>query len=135
MGLSNLELAHARWGHLRGDQFRALEWMALRSWDLGKERHGDQPRQYWAGYRNLAYGLGLITEVESRKVDKPLTRSHKERVRRALNDLADRDAVTILRKGSGRETTLVALHLDLATVSVLRPSTDALDLSASEALS
>jgi hypothetical protein len=105
--------------------------MSLRAWDVGKERHGDPPREYWAGYRNLAYGLGLIADL---KEETTITRSQKERVRRALNGLEASHAITVLRQGSGRDTTRVALHLDLATVVTLRPSTEALDLSASEAL-
>src|SRR6187402_2323341 len=65
MGGRNVELAHERWGHLRGDQWRALEWMALKSWDEGRQRNGDPPRRFWAGYRSIAYGLGLIAHEDT----------------------------------------------------------------------
>jgi hypothetical protein len=118
MGAANLELAHKRWGHLRGDQWRALAWMALRAWDEGKQRNGDPARQFWAGYRNLAYGLGLTS-----KETVEITRPQQERIRRTLRALEACNAITVLEPGCGRDTTVVALHLALADVTPIRAET------------
>lgn len=114
MGAANLELAHKRWRALRGDQWRALAWMALRSWDEGKQRNGHPARHFWAGYPNLAFGMGL-TERE----DDELTDSQHDRVRRAVRALEARHAVTVVTPGRGRERAVIALHLELAEVTHL----------------
>lgn len=114
MGAANLELAHARWGHLRGDQWRALAWMALRSWDEGKQRNGDQARHFWAGQRSLAYGMGL-----TRGTDEELSEPNQERVRRTLRALEAHNSITVITPGKGRDAALIALHLELADVTHL----------------
>lgn len=114
MGAANLELAHARWGHLRGDQWRALAWMALRSWDEGKQRNGDQARHFWAGQRSLAYGMGL-----TRSADEELSEPNQERIRRTLRALEAHNSITVVTPGKGRDATLIALHLELAVVTHL----------------
>jgi hypothetical protein len=109
MGLQNVDLAHERWGRLRGDHWRALEWMALRSWDVGQERNGDLPRRYWGGHTLLGYGMGLI----ERKPGKPLslTKSQADRVRRAVRDLAKKHAITVIEEGRGQQHAVYELDL------------------------
>jgi len=119
MGGRNVELVHERWRTLRGDPFRALEWMALKSWDEGKQRGGDPARQFWAGYRSIAYGLGLIEHEDPVDEDDVLSHSHKERVRRAVQKLEEKEAITVVQKGRGRLRTVIDLHLELADVTHL----------------
>jgi len=110
MGLQNIELAHELWGHqLRGDHWRALEFMALRAWDAGQERNGDEPRRYWGGHTLLGYGMGLI----ERRPNAPLTltKSQAERVRRAVHALAKKGAIRIVEEGKGAQRAIYELRL------------------------
>jgi hypothetical protein len=111
MGRENVDLAHERWGsELHGGLFRALAWMALRSWDIGQERNGDLPRRYWGGHPLLAFGMGLVE-----KRDATLTKSQAERVRRAVRDLAKKGAITVVHAGYGQQHAVYELQLDLTT--------------------
>lgn len=108
MGLQNVDLVHEQWGHLRGDSFRALEWMALRAWDAGQERAGDSPRRYWGGHQLLAFGMGLIA-----KRDTPLNHSNAERVRRTVRTLAKDHAIAVLEQGKGKQHAVYELQFRL----------------------
>lgn len=106
MGLQNVDLVHEQWGHLRGDSFRALEWMALRAWDAGQERNGDPARRYWGGHQLLAFGMGLIE-----KRDASLNRSNAERVRRTVRKLAEKHAaLTVITEGKGTQHAVYELQ-------------------------
>lgn len=109
MGAQNVDLVHEQWGSLRGDLWRALEWMALRSWDTGQERNGDPARHYWGGHQLLAFGMGLIPTRSSH-----LNKSNAERVRRTIRGLAKEHAITVIHEGKGQQHAVYELHLGLA---------------------
>lgn len=118
--MQNVDLAHERWGRdLKGQEFRALEWMALRSWDVGSERNGDPPRRYWGGHPLLAFGMGLIersmlTRTRAERGDKPiLTRSQENYVRRVVRCLEKAHAITTVEPGGGHQRAVYDLNLDL----------------------
>ena len=129
MGKENVELAHERWGQeLRGDKWRALQWMALRAWDAGQERGDNPARRYWGGHPLLAYGMGLIPRAD---VAKKLSKSHAERVRRVVRDLTKAGALALITEGKGQQHAVYELQLVLASLPVDTTKADPLDPSGS----
>jgi len=120
--MQNVDLAIEKWAYEfrgKGDQWKALMWMALRSWDVGSEQNGDPPRRYWGGHPLLAFGMGITQQRKSL-----LTKSQSERVRRAVRDLAKAHAITVIEEGKGQQHAVYELRLEL-------PSTAPLNLSGS----
>ena len=116
MGVYNVGLVYARWRQLPHLPFRLLVWMAYRSYD--RPQNGKPARHYYGGWEELAYAAGRTVPPpdDSDKAVSAKRRAAEKSVDRAMSDLVDAGAITMVcPSGPGRNAEY-ALNLDGRTV-------------------